>query len=293
MDRREIRQQQRSVKSSNSHLEQEIKRLEFQKNKLLSQIKTLATKGNHAQAKPLAKQVTQINSQIEKLRQFTGQMTAMNYKMGNAATMNTMANAMGAAGNALQMTNQNLDAKRIKDIGLNMQKQNMKLDMKSDMMEDALDFGDDLENDEEANDIYNQVMQEAGYNAEKAMPGANKSSLGQNEFNMNNRQKVAVGVGNQGNYNQGMRNNFNNNNFNNNNFNNNMQNNNGMNNNYNNYNNNNYNNNNYNNNYNNNNNNNYNNNNYNNNYNNNNNFNNSNNSRPNNPYANPFAGYKK
>jgi len=280
MDRREIRQQQRGVKSSNSHLEQEIKRLEFQKNKLLSQIKTLATKGNHAQAKPLAKQVTQINSQIEKLRQFTGQMTAMNYKIGNAATMNTMANAMGAAGNALQITNQNLDAKRIKDVGLNMQKQNMKLDMKSDMMEDALDFGDDLENDEEANDIYNQVMQEAGYNTEKAMPGANKSSLGQNEFNMNNRQKVAVGVGNQGNYNQGMRNN--NNNYNNN-YNNNMQNN-RVNNNYNNYNNN-YNNNNYNNN--------YNNNNYNNNYNNNNNFNNNNNSRPNNPYANPFAGYKK
>ena len=44
--------------------------------------------------------------------------------------MNTMANAMSTAGNALQMTNQNLDSKKLKDIGLNMQKQNMKLDMK-------------------------------------------------------------------------------------------------------------------------------------------------------------------
>ena len=60
--------------------------------------------------------------------------------------------------------------KRIKDVGLNMQKQNMKLDMKIDIMEDALDFGDDLENDEEANDFYDQFMQEAGYNVEKTIP---------------------------------------------------------------------------------------------------------------------------
>ena len=286
MDRRDIRQQQRGIKSSNSHIGQEIKRLEFQKNKLLSQIKALASKGNHAQAKPLAKQVTQINSQLEKLQQFSGKMNAVNYKVGNAASMGEVANAMGAAGKALQVTNQNLDTKKMKDLGINMQKQNMKLDMKSDMMEDALDFGDDLENDEEANDIYNQVMQEAGYNTQKVMPSANKTSLGQNEMNMNNRQRVAVGVGNQGNYNQGnMRNNYNNNN-NNNNFNNN--------NNYNNFNNNNNYNNNRNNNFNNNNfnNNNFNNNNYNNNNFNNNNFNNNrsnNNNMPSNPFANPFA----
>ena len=282
MNRNDIRQQQRGIKSSNNHIEQEIKRLEFQKNKLLSQIKTLASKGNHAQAKPLAKQVTQINSQLEKYKQFSGKMNAVNYKVGNAARMGEVANAMGAAGQALQITNQNLDAKKIKDLGINMQKQNMKLDMKSDMMEDALDFGDDLENDEEANDIYNQVMQEAGYNTQKVMPSANKASLGQNEMNMNNRQRVAVGVGNQGNYNQGnMRNNFNNN------YNNNNSNNNNYNNRNNNFNNNFNNKNNYNNNFNNNFNNN---NNYNNNFNNNNNYNNNrNNNMPNNQFANPFA----
>ena len=214
MDRREIRQQQRGIKSNNSHIEQEIKRLEFQKNKLLGQIKTLSSKGaGKAQLNPLVKQVGQINSQLDKMRQFTGKMTAINYKVGNAATMNTMANAMSAAGTAMQVTNKNLDTQKIKNIGINMQKQNMKLDMKSDMMEDALDFGDDLENDEEANDIYNQVLQEAGYNAEKVMPNANKANLGPNQMNMNmNRQKMAVGAGNQGNYNMNYNNNFNNNN---------------------------------------------------------------------------------
>jgi len=190
MDKRDIRQQQRGIKSNNSHLEQEVKRLEFRKNKLLSQIRTLAQKGNHAQAKPLAKEVTQINSQIEKLRQFTGKMTAVNYKIGNANTMNTMANAMNTAGTAMQMTNQHLNTQQLKDIGMNLQKQNMKLDMKSDMMENALDFGDDLEDDEEANDIYNQVMQEAGYNTQKMMPSANKVNLGPGQTNMN---KVPMG----------------------------------------------------------------------------------------------------
>ena len=34
-------------------------------------------------------------------------------------------------------------------------------------------------------------MQKAGYNEEKSMPGANKASLGQNDYNMS-KQKVAI-----------------------------------------------------------------------------------------------------
>ena len=110
----EIRGHQREIKSNNSHIEQEIKRLEFQKNKLLGKIKSYASSGNHAAAKPLAKQVTQINSQLQKLQQFSGKMTAVNYKVGNAASLGHVANAMQAAGNAMQMTNQRLDANKNK-----------------------------------------------------------------------------------------------------------------------------------------------------------------------------------
>ena len=185
-NRNDIRYQQREIKSNNSHIGQEIKRLEFQKNKLLQQIRTLASSGNHAAAKPLAKQVTQINSQLQKLQQFSGKMTAINYKVGNAASLEHVGNAMQAAGNAMQMTNQRLDANKMKELSKNMQKQNMKLDMNSDMMENALDFmDDDIENDEEANDIYNQVMQEAGYNTQKAMPGANKATIQNKNYNYN------------------------------------------------------------------------------------------------------------
>ena len=180
----DIRYHQREIKSNNSHIEQEIKRLEFRKNKLLGQIKSLASKGNHAAAKPLAKEVTQINSQLSKLQQFTGKMTAINYKVGSAASYEHVSNSMQAAGNAMQMTNQRLDANKIKDLSKNMQKQNMKLEMNSDMMDDALDFMDDIENDEEANDIYNQVMAEAGYNTQKEIPNANKANINKN-YNYN------------------------------------------------------------------------------------------------------------
>ena len=113
-------------------------------------------------------------------------MTAINYKVGNAASLEHVGNAMQAAGNAMQMTNQRLDANKMKELSKNMQKQNMKLDMNSDMMENALDFmDDDIENDEEANDIYNQVMQEAGYNTQKAMPGANKATIQNKNYNYN------------------------------------------------------------------------------------------------------------
>ena len=111
-------------------------------------------------------------------------MTAINYKVGSAASYEHVSNAMQAAGNAMQMTNQRLDANKIKDLSKNMQKQNMKLEMNSDMMDDALDFMDDIENDEEANDIYNQVMAEAGYNTQKEMPNANKANINKN-YNYN------------------------------------------------------------------------------------------------------------
>jgi hypothetical protein len=85
----------------------------------------------------------------------------------------------------MQQTNQRLDANKMKDLSKNMQKQNMKLEMQSDMMDNALDFmDDDIENDEEANDIYNQVMAEAGYNTQKEMPGANKANINRN-YNYN------------------------------------------------------------------------------------------------------------
>ena len=180
----DIRYHQREIKSNNSHIGQEIKRLEFRKNKLLGQIKSLASKGNHAAAKPLAKEVTQINNQLSRLQQFSGQMTAVGHKVGSAASYEHVANAMQAAGNAMQQTNQRLDANKMKDLSKNMQKQNMKLEMNSDMMDDALDFMDDIENDEEANDIYNQVMAEAGYNTQKEMPGANKANINRN-YNYN------------------------------------------------------------------------------------------------------------
>ena len=180
----DIRYHQREIKSNNSHIGQEIKRLEFRKNKLLGQIKSLASKGNHAAAKPLAKEVTQINNQLSRLQQFSGQMTAVGHKVGSAASYEHVANAMQAAGNAMQQTNQRLDANRMKDLSKNMQKQNMKLEMQSDMMDNAFDFMDDLENDEEANDIYNQVMAEAGYNTQKEMPGANKANINRN-YNYN------------------------------------------------------------------------------------------------------------
>ena len=189
----DIRYHQREIKSNNSHIGQEIKRLEFRKNKLLGQIKSLASKGNHAAAKPLAKEVTQINNQLSKLQQFSGQMTAVGHKVGSAASYEHVANAMQAAGNAMQQTNQRLDANRMKDLSKNMQKQNMKLEMNSDMMDNALDFmDDDIENDEEAKDIYNQVMAEAGYNTQKEMPGANKANINRN-YNNNNYNKVNNG----------------------------------------------------------------------------------------------------
>ena len=63
-------------------------------------------------------------------------------------------------------------------------KEDMKLDMKSDIISDALDsIGEGMDNEEEQEELYNQVLAEAGVKIEREMVGAGKESLTSNVVN--------------------------------------------------------------------------------------------------------------
>ena len=75
---------------------------------------------------------------------------------------------MSNCAKAMTLVSSKLDAKKIAQMGKMMAKQDMMLEMKSDMMSEILDSLD--EGNEEAEDeLYNQVLMEAGVNLQDDM----------------------------------------------------------------------------------------------------------------------------
>jgi hypothetical protein len=109
------------------------------------------------------------------MQQMSGQMLGMKNKVAVANTQNRVAEAMGAAGNAMQMANAQLNNQKFNEAMKNMMKQDQYLQMKQDMMEDGLDmFTDNMYDKEEADDIYKQVLEEAGVNTANMFASAGK-----------------------------------------------------------------------------------------------------------------------
>ena len=172
----QIREQKRSVDRSKRSLEREAKKLERERKKMLTQIKKMAQKGQITGAKMLAKDIVRSKTQQAKLEQFVGQLNAVSMRIGSCASLNELGDAMSNCAKAMTLVSSKLDVKKIAQMGKEMAKQDMMLEMKSDMMSEVLDSLDEG-NEEEEEELYNQVLQEAGVNVQNEMDvgiGGNK-----------------------------------------------------------------------------------------------------------------------
>ena len=159
----QIREQKRSVDRSKRSLEREAKKLERERKKMLTQIKKMAEKGQTTGAKMLAKDIIRSKNQQAKLEQFIGQLNAVSLRIGSCASLNELGDAMNNCAKAMTLVSSKLDTKKLAQIGKTLAKQDMMLEMKSDMMSEVLDSLDD-ETEEEGEELYNQVLMEAGVN---------------------------------------------------------------------------------------------------------------------------------
>jgi charged multivesicular body protein 2A len=159
----QIKMQKRSVDRSRRALEREAKKLERERKKMLVQIKKLAEKGQTTGAKMMARDIVRSKSQQAKLEQFVGQLSAVSLRIGSCATLNELGDAMANCASAMTMVSSKLDAKKLAHMAKEIAKQDMQLDMKADMMSDILESIDDV-NEEEEEEVYNQVLMEAGVN---------------------------------------------------------------------------------------------------------------------------------
>ena len=164
----QIREQKRSVDRSKRALEREAKKLERERKKMLAQIKKMAQKGQTTGAKMLAKDIVRSKNQQAKLEQFVGQLSAVSLRIGSCASLNELGDAMSNCAKAMTLVSSKLDTKKIAQMGKELAKQDMMLEMKSDMMSEVLDSLDEG-NEEEEDELYNQVLMEAGVNMENEL----------------------------------------------------------------------------------------------------------------------------
>ena len=176
--REQIREQKRQVDRSSRNLVREQKKLEREKKKMLVEIKKMATKGQTAGAKMLAKDIVRCTNQIKKIDQFVGQLKAVSMRITSCSTLNELGDAMSNAAKAMTLVSNKLDPKKMQQLAKIVAKEDFKLDMVSDMMGESMDtLGESMGNEEEEEELYNQVLAEAGVKVEGEMVGPGKDAL--------------------------------------------------------------------------------------------------------------------
>ena len=173
----QIRNQKIMIDKSRKGIERERNKLQYQNKKDLEQIKKLALAGKHEEAKKLAQNINRQNNQIKNFDKISGQMKGMSSKVQQVNTYNKMGDAMESCSNALNFANQNINMDKIKMNSKNMMLQNEKLNMKGEMINDALDNIFNDEDEEETNEIYNNVLKEAGLDINAQLPNANQQNV--------------------------------------------------------------------------------------------------------------------
>ena len=195
----QIRDQKRMVDRSKRSIEREAKKLEREKKKMLTEIKKMAAKGQTTGAKMMAKDIVRATNQIKKLEQFSGQLTAVSMRISSCATLNELGDAMNSAAKAMNLVSNKLDEKKLASLAKTLAKGDMQLDMKSDMISDVMDsLGEDLNNEEEQDELYNQVLMEAGVKLDGEILGANKDSLQKEQVQQKAQLVGEGGMGGEG-----------------------------------------------------------------------------------------------
>ena len=175
-----MKSEQRAIDKSRRTIEREKEKLDRQRMKNLEAFKKMAQSGNQAGAKMMAKDIVRMQNQSKNLEKISGQMNGMKMKVQNANSLNTINKALESSANAMNLANRNMNIGNLQNKAKNIMKLNDKLEMKSDMISDALDnlYDDD---EYESNQLYQQVLREAGYQINEELPGSVKQPIYQQQ----------------------------------------------------------------------------------------------------------------
>jgi len=115
----------------------------------------------------VAKDIVRVNSQINKMSEFCGQLKALSLRISGISTLNELTNAMQEASSAITKVSSKLDAGKLAELSKNLSKEDAKLDLKQEMLSDVLDgIGESMDDPVEQEKLYQQVLQDVGLQLE-------------------------------------------------------------------------------------------------------------------------------
>lgn len=174
--REAIRSQKRVLTKENRSLERQIRNNKREEEKIQSEIKAAAKKGDMTTVKILAKQLVQFRKQEERMKKLGGNLKAMEFKVAQQGSQVTMTNTMKTMNQVLGGMNKQMDTKDLQNILRQYSKESDKMEMKEEMLDSALDdMFDDEDLEDEVDSAMQSVLDEIGLETKSKLGNINIS----------------------------------------------------------------------------------------------------------------------
>lgn len=110
------KQNKRMIDRSVRTVEREQKKMQAQEQKLLKEIKALATKNQHGPAKIMAKDLVRTRKQIDSFYIMTSQLKAISMRLASAQINQSMVDALKGANKVMSSVNEQMDVSQIREV---------------------------------------------------------------------------------------------------------------------------------------------------------------------------------
>ena len=150
-------------------LERERKKLQNQEAKTLKEIKALAQKNQHSQAKIMSKDLVRSRQQINMYYTMASQMGVVQSQLAAAQMNAQMVESLQGVNSVMSQVNGSMNPQQMQNIMKQFAMETEKMGMQQEMMNDQFDMMGDPETDEQADEVYNQILGEVGMNMNEQM----------------------------------------------------------------------------------------------------------------------------
>jgi division protein CdvB (Snf7/Vps24/ESCRT-III family) len=175
-----LKANKRQVQKSQHEIQREILQLDRQEKEALTEIKKLASKGQDAAVRILAKQVVTIRSQRERMQKSHAQLNGLK-TAGSAMSANlAVTSAMAGTARVMSAVNSTMSVESLTSAMQEMEKSMQISEMQDELLDELLDDSDE---EVEADDVMSQVFEELGLDLKTSLAAAPAA------------KSVAVGVG--------------------------------------------------------------------------------------------------
>eukprot|EP01128_Nolandella_sp_AFSM9_P005507 TRINITY_DN265_c6_g1_i1.p1 TRINITY_DN265_c6_g1~~TRINITY_DN265_c6_g1_i1.p1 ORF type:complete len:214 (+),score=59.00 TRINITY_DN265_c6_g1_i1:45-686(+) len=171
-----MKMQKKGLGRSKRDLDRQMRGLERQEKKLIQEIKSLASKGQNASVKLMAKELVRLRGQKAQLVKAKTTVGVVQYKVQSAKASMSVQNSMRGAANAMATANAMNSPAQVQQTMMEFERQSMMMEATDEMLDELLE---DSVEEEQADALVSAVFDEIGLDLEAQMLPAPRTKLPQ------------------------------------------------------------------------------------------------------------------